>query len=86
MFDVIHHVTLNENGQTVRYIKTDRRGWGPTEVVLTYNQQGQVSGSTHIDLGYQHFWYCLRNNIPQVPFTIEDVVTGKHDHLLTSPV
>ena len=86
MYDIIHKSTYNVNGQLVSYIKTDRRGFGLTEVVKTYHPNGMVASTTETDLGYRYFWYCQNNNIPQVPFRVEDVLKGQYNNLLTYTV
>jgi hypothetical protein len=85
MYDIIHSAKYNVNGQLVSYIKTDRRGYGPTEVNLRYQPNGQYWTET-IDLGYRYFWYCQNNKVPQGPFRIEDILRGMYNHLLTYSV
>ncbi len=85
MYDIIHKSTYNVNGQLVSYIKTDRRGYSPTEVNLRHQPNGEY-WTESVDLGYRYFWYCQNHKVPQGPFRIEDILSGMYNHLLTYSV
>ena len=86
MFDIIHTAKYNVNGQLVSYIKSDRAGYGLTEVVRTYHPNGRVASSMETDLGFRYFWYCQNRNLPFGGLTVGKVLSGEVDHLLTFAV
>ena len=86
MYDIIHKSTYNVNGQLVSYIKSDKAGYGLTEVVHTYHPNGMVASSTETDLGYRYFWFCQNRNLPFGGLNIQKVLNGEANEVLTYAV
>ena len=86
MYDIIHKSTYNVSGQLVGYIKTDKAGYGLTEVVHTYHPNGRVASSMETDIGFRYFWFCQNKGLPFNGLTVGKVLNGEVDHLLTYPV